>query len=48
MCDMRMVDEAKWIRPKKDPGNAAPQFEKSFIIDQPVRKAVLQITGVGI
>ena len=41
-------DDSCWIRPKFESVEAAPQFEKKFCLESPVRKAILRMTGVGV
>ena len=40
--------DGKWIRPAMEIGNAAAEFEKSFVMKGSVRTAELILTAVGV
>jgi alpha-L-rhamnosidase len=40
--------QAKWIHPGRDTGDACPLFQKDFIVEKPVKTAVLSITALGV
>ncbi len=43
-----MLTSAKWIHPVENMGDGAPCFGKTFTLDQPVVKAELAITALGV
>ncbi len=45
---MNFVEEAYWIRSKKDYGDACPVFEKEFNCSKKIKKATLYISAMGV